>query len=97
MNEVGINVASHKAVQATAQAIRNSKLVLTMTEAQKQKLLKIAPVAKNIRTLIDYSQNKQCDIADAYGKDIPFYRATRNQIFYNINLIYTYNWNCRQP
>ena len=94
MAQQSINITDHTAQQVSRGIINNSDLVLTMTEKQKEALLKIDPNAKNIYTLNECSTGSSVDIEDAYEKSITVYEKTRDQIEANINKIYDNNGKC---
>ncbi len=68
-------------MQLTANDVRHSDVILTMTAAHRQKLIALYPDAKDKSfTLADYAAGKTADVADAYGKPMDFYRAMTAQV-----------------
>jgi len=95
MKELGIkDISNHRATPVTKTDIDSAKLVLVMTEAHKEKLLKIDPTAKNIYLLSECATGKKEEVADAYGHDLKFYENTRNIIVKYIGLIQKNNMQC---
>lgn len=79
--ERGIDVSAHRATQITANDVRHSDLILTMTAAHKEKLIALFPDAKDKTfTLADYATGKPTDVADAFGKPMDFYRGMIRQV-----------------
>ena len=77
----GIDVRAHRAVQIGPNDVKRSDLILTMTQAHKAALLKLYPdAAPKVFTLSEYATGQPGDIADAFGKDMPFYEETLRQI-----------------
>ncbi len=80
-----INISLHRAQQLTAQDVKNSDYVLTMTKAQKQKILTtIDPDDRNtsnkVYMLSECANGTQVDVPDAWGKNLETYEKTRDQI-----------------
>jgi protein-tyrosine phosphatase len=95
MEELGISIKSHRATPVTLSDINSAKLVLTMTEAQKDKLLSLDPSAsEKIYTLSQCANGTQQDISDAYGKNLAFYRQTRIQIAQYLEMIEKNGFHC---
>lgn len=95
MKELGVkDISAHRATPVTKADINSAKLVLVMTEAHKEKLLKIDPTAKNIYLLAECATGKKEDIADAYGHDLRFYENTRDTIAKYIELIQKNHMQC---
>ena len=81
LKERGIDVSAHRATQITANDVRHSDLILTMTAAHKEKLIALFPEAKDKTfTIADYALGKPDDVADAFGKDMDFYRGMVKQV-----------------
>ena len=81
LKERGIDVSAHRATQITANDVRHSDLILTMTAAHKEKLIALFPEAKDKTfTIADYALGKPDDVADAFGKDMDFYRGMVRQV-----------------
>ena len=81
LKERGIDVSAHRATQITANDVRHSDLILTMTAAHKDKLIALFPEAKDKTfTIADYAAGKPDDVADAFGKPMDFYRGMVKQV-----------------
>jgi len=81
LRERGIDVSAHRAAQITANDVRHSDVILTMTAAHKDKLIALFPEAKDKTfTIADYAAGKPDDVADAFGKPMDFYRAMVKQV-----------------
>lgn len=81
LSERGIDVSTHRAMQLTANDVRHSDVILTMTAAHREKLIALFSDAKDKTfTLADYAAGKPDDVADAYGKPMDFYRAMAAQV-----------------
>jgi len=79
--ERGIDVSAHRATQITSNDVRHSDLILTMTAAHKEKLIALFPEAKDKTfTIADYATGKPADVADAFGKEMDFYRGMVKQV-----------------
>lgn len=79
--ERGIDVSGHRSTQITANDVRHSDLILTMTAAHKDKLIALFPEAKDKTfTLADYATGNHADVADAFGKPMDFYRGMVKQV-----------------
>jgi len=81
LKERGIDVSAHRATQITANDVRHSDLILTMTAVHKDKLIALFPEAKDKTfTIADYAAGKPDDVADAFGKPMDFYRGMVKQV-----------------
>lgn len=81
LQERGIDVGAHRATQITANDVRHSDLILTMTAAHREKLIALFPEAKDKTfTIASYAAGKPDDVADAFGKPMDFYRAMAKQV-----------------
>jgi protein-tyrosine phosphatase len=79
--ERGVDVSAHRAAQITANDVRHSDVILTMTAAHKEKLIALFPDAKDKTfTLAEYATGESTDVADAFGKPMDFYRAMARQV-----------------
>ena len=79
--ERGIDVGAHRATQITANDVRHSDAILTMTAAHKEKLIAQFPDAKGKTfTLAEYATDQPKDVEDAFGKPMDFYRAMVKQM-----------------
>jgi protein arginine phosphatase len=76
----GIDVSAHRAAQLTAQDVRHSDVILTMTAAHKEKVIALFPeAAAKTFTLADYAGGSG-DVADAFGKPMATYQAMLKQV-----------------
>jgi protein-tyrosine phosphatase len=87
--ENNIDISGHKARQLTADMIKNSDLILTMTKSHKMMILNAFPDEKNKTfTLKEYAMavsgentdGKNLDIADPFGMDYNVYKKCMLEI-----------------
>jgi protein-tyrosine phosphatase len=77
----GIDVSAHRAAQITANDVKHSDVLLTMTDKHKAKLLELYPDAREkIFTLSEYAAGTHVDVPDAWGKPMPAYEAVAQQL-----------------
>lgn len=74
----GIDMSGHRAQPVTDDLIKQSDLILTMTEGHKQLLLPMA--GEKVQTLTEYA-GASGDISDPYGGDLEEYEETAQQIY----------------
>lgn len=75
-----IDVSAHRSTQLTANDVRHSDVILTMTAAHKEKVIAMFPdAAAKTFTLADYAGGGG-DVADAFGKPMPVYQAMVKQV-----------------
>ncbi len=80
--ERGIDVSTHRAVQVTANDIKFSDLILTMTDKHRDTILALYPQAKGkIFTISDYATGQSVDVTDAYRQP----KAVYDQVFQQID------------
>jgi len=82
-NEYGIDISSHRAKVLDADDIRDSWLILAMTEDHKRMILDIYPEsADKVFTLKDYAgmKNGSSGITDPYGGDYNVYKLCAREI-----------------
>jgi protein-tyrosine-phosphatase len=97
MKKIGIRIKKHRAKQLTAASTKKANLILTMTAAQKDEILKtIAPGASNVYMLSECANGTQTDIPDAYGKPLKIYEATRHQIQSYLDKILKQDGRCKK-
>lgn len=90
LTEEGIDSSDHQSKLINSGIIRQSYLILTMEERQREMLLRISPqAAGKVSTLsgfcgADYCRNGS-DIEDPYGSGLDFYRQTYEQIKHRID------------
>ncbi len=89
LEELGIDISGHWSKPITKELIEDSDLILGMTEAHKNHVLKITPKAKEKTfTLIEYTMGgKKGDIADPYFMDLETYRNIRDEIMKYLELL----------
>ena len=81
LKERGIEIGDHKATPLSEDDVKNSTLLLTMTEKHKQKVLADFPEAKgHVFTLAEYANGKHEDIIDAYGEPLEAYKKVEGQL-----------------
>ncbi len=82
------NIDTHRAKSITISDIDSASIVLTMTAAQKEKLLSLDPHAVNkIFMLSQCANGTSQDVSDMYGHDLAFYQKTGKQIAHYLQLI----------
>ncbi len=73
--EFGINLKTHRARVLDIQDIRESWLILTMTQHHREMILDIYPeAADKVFTLKDFTQGEASDITDPFGLDEKVYK-----------------------
>ena len=81
MNEKGIDIRAHRASPLEKKDLDSAAFILAMTQVHKEKILASSPEsAQKIKLLSEYADGTFQDIEDAYGRDLDFYRHTRDQI-----------------
>lgn len=90
-------ISMHRATSVTAMDISKSTIILTMTQAQKEKLRKLYPKAMNkIWMLSECANGIESDVNDMYGHDLDFYQQTSKKIADYIQLIQEHTFSCRE-
>ena len=80
MGQRGLSLADHRAQQVDFDQIAASRIVLTMTRAHKEALLRLFPAAQDkIFTLAEYSGG-QVDVADPIGGTLQAYHICADQL-----------------
>jgi len=76
LNTEGIDLSSHHARRLEKTDLDRADLVLTMTAAHKQAVLRLAPKAqKKVFTLLEYSADPAAgDVLDPFGQGIEVYQ-----------------------
>ena len=69
MQQMGLDLSTHRSRSLSAQMIRDADVVYCMTESHRQAVLRLAPDAKHKIDLLDPAG----DIADPYGSDVTTY------------------------
>ena len=81
LQQRGVTVGDHTAVQLTQRDVSFSDLILTMTGAHKTWVLTNFPdSAGKVFTLAEYATGTNQDIADAFGQPIDFYQTVLDQL-----------------
>ncbi len=78
MSERGIDLTGHRTKPLTDELINMADIILTMTKAHKQLILRYAP--DKIQTLLEYA-GKDGDIPDPFGGDLEEYEETAARIY----------------
>ncbi|AEF18201.1 protein tyrosine phosphatase [Thermoanaerobacterium xylanolyticum LX-11] len=80
----GIDISNHKSRLIKEEHIKDADLVLTMTEAQREFILKRHPeFADKVFTLNEFAGQKG-DIEDPFGRGIDVYKKTAEEIYASI-------------
>lgn len=98
IGEDGLDLKQHRARQATQELIKNADLVLTMTRAQKERLLMGQPAARGktwtwneLGTLAaPGAAGGERDISDPFGQPETVYRHVRDEIKQALPGVVTY-------
>lgn len=81
MKRRGIDTSAHRSVQLSANDIKHSDVILTMTDKHKEKVLALYPsAAGKVFTLAEYATGEHKDVPDAWGKPIDFYESVTAQL-----------------
>jgi len=81
LQQQGVTVGDHMAVQLTQRDVSFSDLILTMTGSHKAWVLTTFPdSAGKVFTLAEYATGTDQDIADALGQPIEFYQSVLDQL-----------------
>lgn len=81
LQQRGVTVGDHTAVQLTERDVSFSDLILTMTGAHKAWVLTNFPDSSGkVFTLAEYATGSNQDIADAFGQPIEFYQTVLDQL-----------------
>lgn len=86
LEEMGIDLKSHRSKGVTRQMVDEADLVLTMTRSHKAQLLAVKPDSKDkIFTLAEYcADDSSTDILDPFGGDLNIYKRCRDEIADNL-------------
>lgn len=87
LQEIGLDLSSHRSRQTTRELVRSADLVLTMTHYQKQHVLEVEPAAQGkvwtfgeLAALVRPGKGPMGDIDDPFGKSVDTYRQVRDQL-----------------
>ena len=75
--EIGVDVAGHRARQLTAELAAEATAIYVMTGAQRRRVLEIAP---EVVDRVELLRPDGRDVEDPYGLPVEVYRATRDEI-----------------
>lgn len=89
LKDFELDLTNHMSRMITREMLEESDLVLAMTEAHKNYVLKLMPEAKGkVFTLIEYATDgEKGDIADPYCMDLETYRSCRDEISKYLEMI----------
>lgn len=76
---IGVDISAHKAQNVSEELIKNSDLILTMTNSHKA-MLSLSSLDKPVYTLCEYAGTSG-DISDPYGGDFEDYDEVCHQIY----------------
>jgi protein-tyrosine-phosphatase len=77
---LGVGAEGHRAQMLTDYDVEEASVILTMTDAQMQEILRRHPQAKGkVHSLADYTRSGQ-GVADPYGGDEASYKAAATEI-----------------
>ena len=81
LDQRGIHIAAHQAVQFGPQEAKFSDVILTMTDAHKAWVATHYPDAKDkVFTLAEYATGAHQEVLDAFGKPLDFYQTVLAQL-----------------
>ena len=85
MDEIGVDISSHRSCQLTKEMVEYADLILTMTIGHKMAVLSAFPYSEGkVFTLAEYS-GENGDVADPYGGSVDMYRCCRDDIDRMVN------------
>ncbi len=91
MEDIGIDIKKHQSQPVTKGIIDESDIILTMTTAQKDILIRKHPnKIYNIFSLNEYAFGNDTDIMDPFGGDKALYDKIRDEIMSAIESIYNH-------
>ncbi len=86
MEEMGLDLRSHRASLLTRRDVEEADLVLTMTRGHKKMVREMAPdLAEKIFTLAEYA-GRGGDVPDPFGGPVDVYRQCAGELRYLISL-----------
>lgn len=81
MEEIGIDIRSHRSSVLYKDLLIESNLILTMSRSHKEVILIKYPELKDkVFTLIEYADGEEKDILDPFGGNLKTYEDTRDEI-----------------
>ena len=86
MNELNIDISSHRSRQLAAEYIEAADLILTMTERHRSQIVSEYPLAVGKTFTLAKFAGASRDIADPYGGDAAEYRSCASDIRQMIEL-----------
>ena len=82
MEDIGININSHRSNQVNKELLEKSDLVLTMSKSHKKYLIHTYPFIKDkVFLLNEYAYGKNSDIEDPFGAPLSYYVKARDEIY----------------
>lgn len=82
MKDVGIDISSHKSYQVNEEILKESDLVLTMSNSHKKLLLNKYPSIKDkVFLLNEYAFETKREIEDPFGAPLRYYEKSRDEIY----------------
>ena len=81
LRQHGMDVSAHRAAQITANDVRHSDVLLTLTEKHRNKVIEQFPDAQSKTFVLgEYATGKPEDVPDAWGKPMPVYESMYAQV-----------------
>lgn len=82
MREKGIDISHHRTTRLTAQLIEETDLIVAMTQAHREQILRLNPSCKCRVYLLNSFRARKVDpdISDPMGGNLNDYRKTRDKI-----------------
>lgn len=82
MENINIDISTHRASQLDKNSVEESDLILTMSNSHKQTILLNFPGFKDkVFTLLEHAHQLDKDIEDPFGKNLRIYENTRDEIY----------------
>lgn len=82
MKKIGIDISEHKASQLHKDLVEEADLILTMSYSHKDFILANYPSSRNkLFTLTECAYGVEKDIEDPFGRSLPVYEKTRDEIY----------------
>ncbi|MGE5396003.1 MAG: low molecular weight protein arginine phosphatase [Chitinophagales bacterium] len=88
MQEIGIDITSHKSMQVNAEMLQNADWIVTMTDGHRRNLCSMFPeLDSKITTMYELAGLGSQDVTDPFGGDLNIYRECRKEITSLLNRI----------
>lgn len=82
MNNIGIDISEHQAIQISHELIEDADLILTMSNSHKDFILSSFESSKDKTfTLLEYAYKTDKNVADPFGGNLAMYEKTRDEIY----------------